>query len=302
MRSVRERVNILVSRESGLTLEELHADVITPLRSLVAIGLNEPVQVYDIRLRAEDIEAADEAQGPLLALPIQVDPADGDEPEELKQVAGHPLPLAPALKDMESFISAWMDVARQCAVSLDAVEPRQRSGSLQGQVLEVVNAAETLHRTLHDEPTEFPFAERVRKALEKDDSFNSRERRNVRDALKFTELTLEKRLLQLVDELGPAVSTWLFNGQAASWAFTAATIRNALSHGYATAHRVHEDYGALIGVLRFTNAVITLRIMVQAGLGSGEELLQRLQGHPRLRHLVRQSIADWSALAAAIDP
>ncbi|WP_406733505.1 HEPN domain-containing protein [Streptomyces sp. NBC_01794] len=301
-KSLRERVSIFVSRESGFTIDELHTDVIIPLRILVAIGLNEPVQVYDIRLHPEGVEPTDGEQLPWLELPVQVDPADGDEPQEISQAAAHPLPLAPALKDMEPFIAAWMDVARQCAVSLDAIEPRQRSGSVQGQLLEVINAAETLHRTLHDEPTEFPFAERVRDTLQEVGGFTSSERRDVRDALKFAELTLEQRLLQLVEELGTEVSTWLFNGQATQWAFTAAAIRNVLSHGYEASHGVHEDPGALIGVLRFADVVVTLRILVQAGMPSGQDLVGRLQTHPRLRYLVRQSIADWPALASAISP
>ncbi len=146
-----------------------------------------------------------------------------------------PLPLAPDVADMPSFLPAWLEVARRCSVPLDAVEPRSsRSDSLQLQLLDVVNAAETLHRALHAEPTEHPFAERVKEALKQSESltFTARERRTVRDAVKFTEVSLDRRLRTLAEDLGPEVCTWLFHDAIQPWAFVTARIRNALRHRF----------------------------------------------------------------------
>jgi hypothetical protein len=204
---------------------------------------------------------------------------------------------------MPSFIPAWLKLARRCSVPLDAVEPRRRSGALQLQLLDVVNAAETLHRALHEEPTEHPFAESVRKALEDAGGFNGAQRRDVRDAVKvFMGITLEKRLLALAEELGPEVCQWLFNGTVRPWAYVTARIRNVLSHGLTVSDGVHEDPRALAGALYLTEAVITLRLLTQAGLPSGTALTTQLGRHPGMRSLTNQSIADWPALAHRINP
>ncbi|MGW5276382.1 hypothetical protein ACWEQP_28305 [Streptomyces sp. NPDC004044] len=81
-----------------------------------------------------------------------------------------------------------------------------------------------------------------------------------------------------------------------------ARIRNALSHGFTAPDGVHEDPGALAGALYLTEAVITLRLLTEAGLPSGTILTARLDRHPGMRSLAKQSIADWPALAHRISP
>jgi hypothetical protein len=298
VRSLRERVFVSASRGSGFTFEELQQQLVTPMRALVAIGVDEPVGVFNLQ-----VVPLDGSLGGERPRPFDVDPHDGEEHEEITSAVLAPLPLSPSLDDLESFIPRWLAVARRFFVPLDAVEPRERSGSLQLQLLEVVSAAETLHRTLHGPPAEYPLADRVAEVLGGSEQFNSRERRDVRDAVRaFVDTKLEKRLLALAEELGPEVCGWLFNGTAPAWAFVTARMRNTLSHGLPQTHTTHEDPGALAGALRLTEAVITLRLLIEAGLPTGTALTDRLNRHRGMRSLAGQTIADWPALAHRISP
>lgn len=64
----------------------------------------------------------------------------------------------------------------------------------------------------------------------------------------------------------------------------------------------NEDPGALAGALYLTEAVITLRLLTEAGLPSSTPLTSQLDRHPGMRSLAKQSIADWPALAHRINP
>ncbi|MEV5851790.1 MULTISPECIES: HEPN domain-containing protein [Streptomyces] len=299
-RTLRERVVVTVNSDPGLTLDDLEKEIAGPLRSLVAIGVNEPVRVFNLQVLPVGTPTTSTKPPKFL----QVDPLPAWQEEEEPAPGLHaPLPLSPSFEEVPSFLPAWLRVARRCSVPLDAVEPRQRTGSLQLQLLDAVNAAETLHRALHDEPREHHFADRVRSALQETGGFNSSERREVHAAVKvFLGVTLEKRLLTLAEELGPEVCEWLFQGATGPWAFVTARIRNVLSHGFATTEEVHRDPGALVGSLRLTEAVITLRLLTEAGFSTGAELTTHLDRHWGLRSLAKQSIADWPALAHRINP
>jgi hypothetical protein len=299
VKTLRERVIVRAEHPGGFTLDKLDQDVAGPLRALVAIGVDEPVSVFNLRVSPEDKPAPDRA--PVRPF-FDVDPHDGEEPDTLPSSVPLPFPLSPDVRDMPSFLPAWLDVARQCSVPLDAVEPRLRAGTLQLQFLEVVNAAETLHRDLHAAPVEHPFAERVRDGLAKSEiSFTAAERRSVRDAVKFTEVSLERRLLTLAEGLGTEACTWLFADAVRPWAFVTARMRNVLSHGFPATDGVHEDPGALAAALRLAAAVITLRLLMTAGLCSGAELVDRLERHRGMRALSKQKLADWPALAHRIN-
>jgi hypothetical protein len=106
----------------------------------------------------------------------------------------------------------------------------------------------------------------------------------------------------LAEELGPEACAWLFDGATAAWAFVTARIRNTLAHGLAAPDGVHEDVGALSGALRLTEAVITLRLLTEAGLPSDDALVKRLVTHRGMRALALQTIANWPALAHRIAP
>ncbi|MEU0649096.1 HEPN domain-containing protein [Streptomyces umbrinus] len=299
VKSLREHVEVSADRSLGFTLDEVEKDITGPLRALVAIGVDEPVSVFNLRLVPDDPLAQD--RPPRF---LDVDPHDDQAAAEPRPALHAPLPLSPSLDAMPTFIPAWLKLARRCSVPLDAVEPRPRSGTLQLQLLDVVNAAETLHRALHDEPTEHPLAQRVRDTLKRDKGkFNAAERSDVHHAVKvFVDITLEKRLLALAEELGPEACAWLFHGAVAPWAYVTARIRNVLSHGFTAPDQVHEDPGALKGALYLTEAVITLRLLIEAGLPSGMALTAQLDRHHGMRSLAQQSIADWPALAHRINP
>ncbi|WP_158997679.1 hypothetical protein [Streptomyces aureus] len=52
-KSLRERVAAMVDRPSGSTLDAIDRDVARPLRALVAIGVDEPVSVFNLRVFPE---------------------------------------------------------------------------------------------------------------------------------------------------------------------------------------------------------------------------------------------------------
>jgi hypothetical protein len=69
----------------------------------------------------------------------------------------------------------------------------------------------------------------VAEALKDFGGFSAEERRTVRDAVKFTETSLENRLLALAEGLGSEVCDWLFDGNVRPWAYVTARLRNVLS-------------------------------------------------------------------------
>ncbi|WP_200682862.1 hypothetical protein [Streptomyces sp. MBT65] len=75
-----------------------------------------------------------------------------------------------------------------------------------------------------------------------------------------------------------------------------------LSQGFAASDGVHEEPGALAGALPTTEALITLRLLTEAGLPSGADLLTWLDRHCGLRSLSKQTVADWYVLAHRINP
>ncbi|WP_406464714.1 hypothetical protein OH768_52635 [Streptomyces sp. NBC_01622] len=115
-------------------------------------------------------------------------------------------------------------------------------------------------------------------------------------------MTLEQRLLALAEGLGADVCAWLFAETVRPWAFVTARMRNVLSHGFAASDGVREEPGALAGALRLTEVVITLRLVTDAGLPYGADLLARLDRHRGLRSLSKQTVANWYALARRISP
>ncbi|MEU7046615.1 HEPN domain-containing protein [Streptomyces varsoviensis] len=300
-RTLTESVVVTARHKDGFTLHWLHSEVITPLRALVAIGLQTPSDAFGLRLVPLKEHTPDSA---VTGRQSWVDVVEAQP--ACTRVPGRswrrPPAFTPGAEVMSAFIPAWMDVARKCAVALDAVEPRLRENSVQGQLLEAVNAAETLQRQLHPDPSEFPFAEQVRQALSDAGGFTSAQRRRVRDSVKFTEVSLEQRLRRLAEGMGPGLSEWLFhNGSADSWAFCTATVRNVLSHGLTPEHSVHTDPAALIAMTEYTRLVIILRLIVEAGLPPDASLIARMDADGDLRHVQRQRLVDWNQLAREID-
>ncbi|WP_319255459.1 HEPN domain-containing protein [Streptomyces sp. ID05-39B] len=296
--SVAERVCIEVVSETGLTLTQLQERVITPLRSLLAIISHRRVECFNLQLRPLDADYPDQAR---FGYPITVDPGmiDG-ETEVASDRPGERPTFTADDTDLSSFIPAWLTLAEVNSVPISAAEARHASGVLQTGVVEVVNAAETLHRTTHSEPSDYPFADKVLDILKESERTNRKERDTVYSAVKMTQLRLETRLLQLAEGLGEEFCTWFFPSGAKDWAFVASAIRNALSHGYPTKHRLEHDAEALVGVLRVTQAVIQLRLLVEAGLPRGNVLKALVAQDPTFAAVRHQTVANWPALAATI--
>ncbi|HEY1158242.1 MAG TPA: HEPN domain-containing protein, partial [Arthrobacter sp.] len=292
--SAAERVGLQVASEAGLTLTQLQEQVITPLRSLLAIISHRRIECFNLRLLPLDDTYPDQAR---IGYPIRVDPDVIDGEAEIASDRPDERPTFTADDtDLSSFIPAWLRLAEANSVPVFAAEARDAPGALQTGVVEVVNAAETLHRTTHPEPSEHPFADKVLDILKASGETNRKERDSVHSAVKMSQLRLETRLLQLAEELGEDFCSWFFQNKAKDWAFVASAIRNALSHGYPTKHRLEHDAEALVGVLRVTQAVLQLRLLVAAGLPHDRPLKTLVEQDPAFIAVMRQTVANWSTL------
>ncbi|MBP0454049.1 hypothetical protein J5Y04_31580 [Kitasatospora sp. RG8] len=298
VRALSEYVVVGVERDSGFTLEELMEQAVIPLQSLLAITLDRPVEYFNLRLQPRRETSAEHA-GFDDYMPISFDPGVIDEDVERESIGLDPFFTA---KDVqaEEFIANWVGIASRAVVPVAVASSRSRIGSLPIGVVEAVNAAESLHRELHPEPQPSDFAEKVGKALKTAGGLDSKERRKVKSAVKITEVSLESRLLQLTSELGDEFCLWFYQRQAKEWASVSAAVRNALSHGYRTTHRVEHDRGALNGILVVTLATIRLRLLTEAGLPKDYELQKILTKNHRYLALMRQSVADWRSLQASM--
>ncbi|MER5707096.1 HEPN domain-containing protein [Streptomyces sp. NPDC002122] len=286
VRSLQENVRVWVSKDSGFTLSELN-QIIGPMRSLVAISNDHPAEVFDLRL------------GPLLG--NLVDPGVN----ELEDDAYVPGFFNADLHPMDPFIRNWISLARGNIVPMDVAEPRRTEEALQNRVVNAVSAAETLQRMLYPEPSETPNSDlpgRVAAAMSQVGGFNSRDRKKVTTTLSHSSVSLEKRLVQLAEGLGDEVAEWLYKGQVRDWAFVAMQVRNVLSHGFSASHGVEADAGALVGILRLTQATLRLGLIAGAGGPVGQPLLDLIRGDLGYRALAFQEIADWKALRARISP
>ncbi|WP_144121045.1 HEPN domain-containing protein [Catellatospora sichuanensis] len=293
-RLVEERVVIDLEQPHGLTLDTLQQEIVMPLCVLLGIALHERVVHFNLRLQPQYGE-----HDPTWTLPIRVDPDVVDAVAESNPYR-HGLMFTARDIDLATVIPRWFLLAQRNLVPFDvADQSRAENASLSSRVVEVVNAAETLHRTSHDQPADFPFASEVWEAL-KTTSLARSKREKVRSAVKLTETTLEGRLLQLVQALGREPCEWLLNGRHAAWAVAASTVRNALSHGYPTAHRVEQDHGAQIAIVYTTLAIIRLRLLIEAGIPNGTKLLKMIQQDRHYVALANQHVTDWAQLEARI--
>ncbi|MFD5513806.1 HEPN domain-containing protein [Streptomyces sp. NPDC127051] len=294
-RSISEHVTISFMRDDGFTLETLQDELVNPIRALIAISLDSPVDVHQLRLRLK--RPVGDPPG-IRIFPIVVDPSSEQGEDDR---SNHPI-LTSNDVDMAALLPQWIEAAKRCGVPMDAAEPQPTVGSLQNQVTQIVNAAETLHRVLHtdDAPQESPLAARVQEALQVAGGFNSRDRRKVVSAVKFTEKSLENRLQELAGELGQEFCAWFFDGHLNHWALITATVRNALSHGYDTTHRIEDDPGALFIILSFTRWVIRLRLLATAGLPVDQSLINLLASNRKIKGLISQRVVNWDELAGRI--
>ncbi|MFB7410972.1 HEPN domain-containing protein [Streptomyces sp. NPDC056202] len=282
IRSLEESIRVWITKESGFTIEDLDL-VVNPMRALVAIANDAPVEVFDLRLT-----------GPSSRFPfeVRVDPGVG----ELKDDDFFEGLFNADAFDMQTFIPAWISLAQSNVVPMDVAEPRKPEGTLQNRLVHAVAAAETLHRGLHPEPASTPESElavRVAAAMGASESFKVAEINKVRKQLSYTSISLEKRLVQLANGLGVEVVTWLFGDQVKDWAFAVQSVRNLLSHGFAADHDVENDTGVLYVALRLAEAILRLSLVVAAGGPKGDDLLSLLRRDVGYRALAAQEMVDW---------
>lgn len=296
-RSLTTQTVMRVERDVGFTYDEFF-DIVRPLSGLLSIVLHRQVEVVNLQLQP-NYDPPTDARVPRSVHPIAVDPGVVGDPIDSEFDDLPPTLIAEAV-DLAALLPGWMRVASKNRFPLDVAAPSKSSGPLQFEAVAVVNAAETLHRTLHWTPHESELAERVREGLKACGGFTSKERSKVASALQHQGVTLERRLVEIAQGLGHGAGAWLLNDQVAEWAKVTAVVRNALSHGFPTAHRVEEDYSALIGILQTTQALVRLRLLVEAGVPSGSALVTLLQGDHQYVALRQQSLADWRQLAASI--
>ncbi|MFD5833972.1 HEPN domain-containing protein [Streptomyces collinus] len=283
---------ILVERDAGFTLPELEDELMMPLRALISIVTHERAECFNLQL-----QPASDSYDP--TFPIEVDPGVWNR-EDIRPYGQ--VTFTPDQVDVQSLVSNWISLARRNIVPVSAAEPSDSRASLQEQVVECVNAAETLHRTLHGEPEGFPFAEKVWEALKNAGGLNRRDREKVRSAVRFVEFPLKNRLEDLASDLGSDFCDWYLQGNTENWALVSSAVRNALSHGYRTSHGIEHDVPSLVGIVKITRSIIALRLLVAAGLPTGAALVDVIKNDRSYLTLMRQSVADWNSLASRIQP
>lgn len=189
--------------------------------------------------------------------------------------------------DFPQFLPRWIDlhVTADSWPTLGPL-PGQR-GYLQTEVVEAVNGAEALARSLglgKSEPTE-----REQAILDAIQMLPRRTREKAAKALEIARDTLAERLDALALTLGQSSAPWLL-GDVHAWAVTAARVRNALSHGYASKSELEKDPDVLFGVLSSVRVVQQLAMLRAAGFTNGQngrqsiEMLADTDGRPLVRH------------------
>jgi hypothetical protein len=159
-----EHVKVWVEQESGFTLTDLIARVIIPLRALVSVCLHRPIKYFNLALRPLNTSSDEQALAEY-GYPVEVDPDVVDVEAELKPYRyGYWPALTAETVELATTIPGWLRFGGNYPVPLFVAEHRNDHGPLQTEVVQAVNAAETLHRALHPDP-ELPFTAKVEAAL-----------------------------------------------------------------------------------------------------------------------------------------
>ncbi|WP_156415694.1 HEPN domain-containing protein [Terrabacter sp. Soil811] len=170
--------------------------------------------------------------------------------------------------DLSEFLPRWIDLH----VSVDSWPalgpPPGAQGYLQTELVEAVNAAEALARSLKlgkNDPTQ-----REQAILDAVQSLPRRTREKAARALEIARDTLAERLEALALTLGPSSAAWLL-GDVHAWAVRTGQVRNALSHGYASSDRLEKDPDALFAILKSVRVVQQLAMLRAAGFTNGQD-------------------------------
>jgi ApeA N-terminal domain 1 len=283
-----------VERPGGFTHEELYQRIIFPLRAMLGMTFHTRIQIESEQLRPTDPWDEHEM--------LTVDPGKLQTPIE---AARWPLLRDQALftaanVNPVTFLQKWFGLSEALVIPLGFLLLDNDRRPLQLSVLDVVSAAETLHRALHQDEVDLGTIDRIMAVL-KADGFNAQDRHQARSALKLGYgPKLSSRLADLVDELETPVKNYLLGGEIAAWSNVVGAIRNALSHGLQTEHRLHEDIPAMLAVFETTRLVLELRLSVACGLVTGERLERHLRRIRRYEGVAHQRLVSWPELQARL--
>lgn len=292
-RSIQEEVRVLLRRPDGFLLSELSEQFLPAITSLLSICLDALVSAYGIELRL----ISENSKKPWEQAKISLDPRARDALAE--KFAFDPFGALTSREfELKTTLQRWVDLFRTDPVPA-LVASEQRPKDRRTALVQVVNAAETLHRSLklRPESTGSEMADRVREAMETAGGFNSQERKTARQRLLDRGPSLEQRLKDLAESLGSDFCFWFFQQAMPSWAYVSATLRNSLSHGLDTAHKIDADETAVIAVELSTRAVLQLCLLKAAGVPIEQSMFHRSS---RFVSIANQRLVDWDRLAAAI--
>ncbi len=291
---------VLVTREDGFTYSELWANVVEPLRALLAAAYGKPSRVTRLSCWAEtalenaDLPSAERADRQVDLWPIRGE----DQPVAEFDLSAEPLiePLhshrmfftsfdlrnradPEDTTELKDFIRRWLALSRAHPLPTAMLDRDDRTANANLKVLQTLAAAEGLQRTYTvDLPVQTSTTnskimgkiERMNNAQggTSEDRLNSKEIGRLKDTLVPREKSMAQRLASLAQALGSDFADWFFGGQVMEWSNVAAEVRNVIAHGYGLPknHRLAEDPATLIAVLETTRVVVELRQLAEAGL------------------------------------
>lgn len=293
LEKVEEVVRFSLRVGRGLSLREITEEVLGPIRMLMAINFARPIEWFNLILRPR---AGDPDHW------IKLDPEVRLIDPESSPLIAQDAAFDAARVDIRTLLARWLDLAHTSVIPMAVAEPHGRRAMLQTEMIEMVNAAETLHRTRHVDVVESTFATRVKEALGQLEpgGLNRKERKKVVNAVTVMEATLERRLRELAADLGEEFCEWFFGDEMLDWAYVSSSLRNALSHGYRTKHSLEKDTTTLIAVHQVTRSVVQLNLLIAAGLPIDGHLVNLLRNNYHFCFVKGQKLLSWRAAAAVI--
>jgi hypothetical protein len=106
--------------------------------------------------------------------------------------------------------------------------------------------------------------------------------------------------MELFELFGVDFVEWYFSGRVRDFCFVAAAVRNALSHGYATGHRVESELPVLMALESVMTAALELLLLYRCLDDAGFDLRNYVLSERRHESVLRQTMADWADVATRI--
>ncbi len=291
---------VLVTRMDGFDYEELWANVVNPLKALLAAAYGKPSRVTALScwtkaglggVDAPSAEQADQQVGRWLTegehMPVAEFDLDAEPPTQPLQ--SHRMFFTSFdLRDgtnpedateLRDFAQRWIALSRAHPLPTAMLDRTDWTTSLNLQVLQTLAAAEGLQRAftaVHPVRTSTTNGKIMAKVqalnaaqdATSEDRLNGKEMGRLKEVLAPREATMAQRLVSLAQDLGEEFVDWFFAGQVFEWSNVAAEVRNVIAHGYGLpkGHRLAEDPATLVAVLETTRVVVELRQLAEAGL------------------------------------